>query len=136
MCFCSMSGNTLSFVLKSEWRGRVTVQFNGTLKKRVTVDWGMPGQPLEELDFCTLGPHHTVSRRNPTPQGLNVTLQVFCAPDDCTSGMPTIDPVTNGSQVICNESGTTQSAVFLFEVPGSGETVQVEISNEEDQQIP
>lgn len=136
MCFCSMSGNTLSFVLKSHWRGTVFVQFSGVLKKRVTVDWGIPGQPLKELDFCAVGPSPVTSRKNPTQQGLNVTVQVFCATDDCTGALPTTDPVTSGSQVSCNESGTTQSAAFLYELPGSGETVQIEISNEEDQEIP
>ena len=136
MCFCSLSGNTLSFVLKSHWTGKVSIRFTGQLKKKVVVDWGIPGEPADELDFCNGGPSPETSRTNEGAQGVNVTIEIYSAEDDCSGALPINQPVTDGSQVSCNETATTQQGVFLFEVPGSGERVQIDVETEEDQEIP
>ncbi len=136
MCFCQLSGNSLSYVLKPEWTGSVEIHCAGTLKKRVEVDWGVPGQPTDEFDSCQGGSQGLLEKRNGTPVGLNVTVNVYYADDDCSGSAPSILPLDTSSQVSCNETPETQNAVFLFEVMGTGETVQVTIVNEEDQELP
>lgn len=134
MCFCQMNGNQLTFTLKKGWRGSITVDCVGQEKKRITVDWGIPGAPTLQLLSCQFGPRTVIEKQNPTEDGLDVVVDFFYSPDPCGAGSPATIPLVNGTQTNCTETPTTQNAVFHFETPVPGETVQVTIENEDDQQ--
>ena len=134
MCFCQMQGNTLSFTLKENWRGVITITCMGAQKKRIALNWGMPGSPIQQLDSCVFGPQVQVDHTNAADFPINALVKLFHSGSPCNSGEPAIIPLTNGTQVACEETATTQHAVFHYELPTPGETVQVTIDNEDKQE--
>jgi len=134
MCFCQMQGNTLSFTLKENWRGVITITCSGEQKKRIGVDWGAPGSPIHQLDSCTFGSQVQVDYTNTGTFPISPVIQLFHSGSPCNSGEPAIIPLTNGTQTACEETATTQHAAFHYELPTPGETVQVTVDTNEKQE--
>lgn len=134
MCFCQIQGNTLSFTLKESWRGVITITCVGAQRKRIAVDWGMPGSPIMDLDSCEFGSQIQVDHTNADEFPINTIVQLFHSGSPCDSGEPANIPLTNGTQTSCEETPTTQHAAFHYELPTPGETVQVVVDTNEKQE--
>lgn len=132
MCFATISGNTITFHLKPGWHGSIAVSYEGSIKKRTSVDWGIPGSSPVDLESCSTGPTALTTKTNESAAPLTVGVSVFYKTAPCTSGAPVTDAWNGGTETGCSETPSSQNATFTFEGVGTGETVQIVIDTQED----
>ena len=127
MGFCQKNGHRLRFSLLAAKKWWIFVRFaDGSRKKRVEIETGLPGEPPIMIDCGTHPDGHALFREHDA-SGIEPEVRVIEGACECHEPGPANMPVTSGVNLVEDESGSIKFSSWKFQLTGAVDSVSITV---------